>query len=173
MHILFTKRSSETFIPTPLPMTSDQTTSYKDEILQCLADSKRDLSVNQISESTSIPFDTVFALTNSMADDGNLNSIDTTTKDGSDKLLSIKPEGRHFLSLGGYSESFRSETVRQRKMRNRITSADVIKIALAIIFGVSAGILGWLKYLDDQTIKQQQKEIQELKSQIHRLQTEK
>lgn len=154
-------------------MTNERTAELKDKILRFLADSTHSPSVRQISESTHIRFDTVFTLTDAISKDGYIHSIDTSSKDRPDKLLRIQPEGRHFLSVGGYFDAERREVIAHRKSRHRIALADIIKIGLAVFFGLLSFYLSWLKYSDDQTIAQKNKEIELLKHRIQQLEAQK
>jgi uncharacterized membrane protein len=56
------------------------------------------------------------------------------------------------VKYGSYSSFLRSEKVAQKKAQRSITTADVIKIGIAIIFGISTAVLGWLNYTDNQKI---------------------
>jgi hypothetical protein len=149
-------------------MTDKQTAELKDKILLFLATGQSS-SVREISEATRIPFDTVFALTGAISKDGYTESIDVTFKDKFDKLLTIRPEGRHFLSGGGYVELLRRESLARRT----IAIADKIKIGLAIFSVFLSVILGWLKISTDQTIREKDREIEQLKHRIQQLESQK
>jgi hypothetical protein len=73
---------------------------------------------------------------------------------------------------GSYSSFLRSEKVAQTKAQRSKMTPDIIKIGIAIIFGLSTAILGWLNYIDNKKIDNQQAEIEQLNKAIDSLQTE-
>jgi hypothetical protein len=73
---------------------------------------------------------------------------------------------------GYYSSFLRSEKVAQTKAQRSKMTPDIIKIGIAIIFGLSTAILGWLNYIDNKKIDNQQAEIEQLNKAIDSLQTE-
>ena len=48
-----------------------------------------------------------------------------------------------------YSSFLKSEKVSQKKAQRRKITPEVIKIGIAILFGISTAILGWLNYIDN------------------------
>jgi hypothetical protein len=75
-------------------------------------------------------------------------------------------------NYGSYSSLLESEKVSQKKAQRSKMTPDVIKIGIAIIFGISTAILGWLNYIDNNKIDNQKIEINELNKRIDSLQTE-
>jgi hypothetical protein len=71
----------------------------------------------------------------------------------SNNTMMVTYEGQQIIvKYGSYSSFLRSEKVAQKKAQRSITTADVIKIGIAIIFGISTAVLGWLNYTDNQKI---------------------
>ncbi|WP_405352173.1 hypothetical protein [Nonlabens sp. Asnod3-H03] len=87
--------------------------------------------------------------------------------------VKIKYDGQQVIEkFGSYSSFLRSENVAQKKAQRRKITPVVIKIGIAIIFGLSTAILGWLNYIDNKKIDNQQTEIEALEKTIDSLQTE-
>lgn len=77
--------------------------------------------------------------------------------------LMVKYEGQQIIEkYGSYSSFLLSEKVAQKKAQRSITTADVIKIGIAIIFGLSTAVLGWLNYTDNKKINYLETEIENL-----------
>ncbi|WP_405414915.1 hypothetical protein [Maribacter sp. Asnod1-A12] len=91
-----------------------------------------------------------------------------------DKLsVSLNYNGRiMYEKYGSYSSFIRSENdIKKKAHRSKITP-EVIKISIAIIFGLSTAILGWLNYTDNKKLEVQRTEIKQLNNAIDSLQTE-
>lgn len=69
-------------------------------------------------------------------------------------MIAITYEGKQIYEKysGSYSSFLHSEKVAQKKAQRSKTTPDVIKIGIAIIFGLSTAILGWLNYIDNKKI---------------------
>jgi hypothetical protein len=77
--------------------------------------------------------------------------------------LMITYEGQQIIEkYESYSSFLQSEKVAQKKSQRSITTADVIKIGIAIIFGLSTAVLGWLNYNDSQKIDKLKTEIEKI-----------
>ena len=87
--------------------------------------------------------------------------------------VKIKYDGQQLIEkFGSYSSFLRSENVAQKRAQRSKITPDVIKIGIAIIFGLSTAILGWLNYIDNNKIDSQQTEIKALNKMIDSLQAE-
>jgi hypothetical protein len=85
----------------------------------------------------------------------------------------IKYDGQQvYEKYGSYSSFLRSENVAQKKAQRSKMTPDVIKIGIAIIFGLSTAILGWLNYTDNKKLDYQETELKTLNKKIDSLQTE-
>ena len=94
-------------------------------------------------------------------------------KNRSKYSVMIKYDGQQVIeNYGSYSSFLRSENVAQKKAQRSKITPDVIKIGIAIIFGLSAAILGWLNYIDNKKIDSQQTEIETPEKTIDSLKTE-
>jgi hypothetical protein len=71
----------------------------------------------------------------------------------SNDTMMVSYEGQQVIeNYSSYSSFLQSEKVAQKKAQRSITTADFIKIGIAIIFGLSTPVLGWLNYNDSQKI---------------------
>jgi hypothetical protein len=73
---------------------------------------------------------------------------------------------------GSYSSLLESEKVSQKKAQRSKMTPDVIKIGIAIIFGISTAILGWLNYIDNKKLDFQETELKKLNTTIDSLKIE-
>lgn len=55
---------------------------------------------------------------------------------------------------GSYSSLLKSENVAKKKAHNRSITTKFIQIGTPIIFGISTAILGWLNYINSNTIEE-------------------
>jgi hypothetical protein len=81
----------------------------------------------------------------------------------SNNTIMVSYEGQQIVeNYSSYSSFLQSEKFAQKKARRSIATADVIKIGIAIIFGLSTAVLGWLKYNDSQKIDKLENEIKNI-----------
>jgi hypothetical protein len=87
--------------------------------------------------------------------------------------IMIKYDGQQLIEkYGTYSSFLRSENVAQKKAQRSKITPEVIKIGIAIIFGLSTAILGWLNYTDNKKLDYQETELIKLNKTIDSLKTE-
>ena len=85
----------------------------------------------------------------------------------------IKYDGQQLIEkYGSYSSFLRSVNVAQKKAQRSKITPEVIKIGIAIIFGLSTAILGWLNYTDNKKLDYQETELIKLNKTIDSLRTE-
>ena len=84
----------------------------------------------------------------------------------------IKYDGQQLIEkYGSYSSFLVSENEAQKKAQRSKITPEVIKIGIAIIFGLSTALLGWLNFIDKNTIENQKNEIELLNNKIDSLTT--
>lgn len=93
--------------------------------------------------------------------------IEVSQEDSDKHVITI--QGRNLIDeYGSYSRSKTNQTKKAKKDKIKM----VLTIASPIIFGVSTMILGWMNYLDNQTIKDLESENQKLIHQLDSLENE-
>jgi len=137
---------------------------FKDKILKCISN-RNSLTVSETSEITGIDFDTVFSLTSELAKADLISSLNATSRAGTEKILSITPEGRHFQKVNSYSRIF-EQNLLEKKEAKRKTSRDWLVQIVSVIVALIG--LAWGIYKDLQSDKKDHK-IEQLEKEITRL----
>lgn len=87
--------------------------------------------------------------------------------------LMINYNGQQIIKeYGSYSSFLKSEKTAQKRKQRIKTTPTFISIGIAIIFGLSTAILGWLNYIDNREIGEKEEEIKRLNLVIGSLENE-
>ncbi|WP_205503992.1 hypothetical protein [Rufibacter psychrotolerans] len=147
-------------------MTEKDLADSKDKILECISN-KNSLTVSAISEMTGIQFDTVFSLTGELTKADLISSLNATSKAGTEKILTITPEGRHFKKVNSYAKLYEQNLLEKKEAKKKTRRdwlVQVISVTVALV-GLAWGIYKDLQSdKKDQKIEQLEKEIKRLKN---------